>query len=152
MAEARPAGGAGRRGAGHQGGQHALRHGPGRLLVAVYAVFAISASARAGYQLLTRFEQAPVAYLLSGLAAGVYLVATVALARATATSRVVATAAVGTELAGVVVVGALTAAGVLVLGDASVWSSFGAGYGYVPLVLPVVGLWWLHRTRTRRAR
>ena len=25
------------------------------------------------------------------------------------------------------------------------WSSFGAGYGYVPLVLPVAGLWWVLR-------
>ncbi len=126
---------------------HALRHGPGRLLVAVYGVFALSASARAGYQLVARFDQAPVAYLLSALAAGVYCVATLALARASARSRLVATGAVALEAVGVVVVGALTASGVVVLGDQSVWSSFGAGYGYVPLVLPVLGLWWLRRTR-----
>jgi len=30
--------------------------------------------------------------------------------------------------------------------DETVWSQLGAGYGYVPLVLPFVGLWWLRRT------
>jgi len=28
---------------------------------------------------------------------------------------------------------------------ASVWSDYGNGYGFVPLVLPFVGLWWLWR-------
>jgi hypothetical protein len=28
-----------------------------------------------------------------------------------------------------------------------VWSGFGAGYGYVPLVLPFLGLWWLWHGR-----
>ena len=55
--------------------------GPGRLLIAVYAVFAISATARAGYQILTKFSEAPLAYLLSAFAAVVYLVATVSLAK-----------------------------------------------------------------------
>jgi len=31
--------------------------------------------------------------------------------------------------------------------DATVWTGFGSGYGFVPLVLPFVGLWWLHHTR-----
>ena len=29
--------------------------------------------------------------------------------------------------------------------DATVWSSYGSGYGFVPLVLPVFGLLWLRR-------
>ena len=56
--------------------------GPGRLLIAVYAVFAISATARAGYQILTKFSEAPLAYVLSAFAALVYVVATVSLAKA----------------------------------------------------------------------
>jgi hypothetical protein len=32
-----------------------------------------------------------------------------------------------------------------------VWSGYGSGYGFVPLVLPVFGLLWL-RHWTRRAR
>ncbi len=118
--------------------------GPGRLLVAVYGIFAVAASSRAALQLATRFDEAPVAYLLSALAAAVYVVATVALARS---RRRLAVAACGFELAGVLVVGTLS----LVLPDAfpdeTVWSAFGAGYGFIPLVLPVLGLLRLRRTR-----
>ena len=117
--------------------------GPGRLLVAVYATFALAASSRAAYQLATRFSEAPVAYLLSAVAAVVYVVATVALLR---DARRLALGCIVFELVGVVVVGALTAFGVVDFPDATVWSVFGQGYGYVPLVLPVVGLWWLRRT------
>lgn len=117
--------------------------GPGRLLVAVYGIFAVAASSRAGLQLATRFGEAPVAYLLSALAAAVYVVATVALARS---QRRLAVAACGFELAGVLIVGTLS----LVLPDAfpdeTVWSAFGAGYGFIPLVLPVLGLLRLRRT------
>ena len=42
--------------------------GPGRVLVAVYALFALAATARAGVQLATRFSEAPLAYLLSAVA------------------------------------------------------------------------------------
>ena len=55
--------------------------GPGRVLVAVYAIFALAAGARAAVQLSTKFAEAPVAYLLSALAAVVYIVATVGLVR-----------------------------------------------------------------------
>ena len=44
--------------------------------------------------------------------------------------------AVGTELAGVLVVGATSLLVPEEFPDATVWSEFGAGYGYVPLVLP----------------
>lgn len=51
----------------------------GRVLTFVYGLFALSATARATVQLTTRFEAAPVAYLLSLLAGVVYIVATVGL-------------------------------------------------------------------------
>ena len=118
--------------------------GPGRLLVAVYGVFAVAASSRAGLQLATSLSDAPVAYVLSALAALVYVVATVALARS---ARRVALWACGFELAGVLVVGTLS----LLLPDAfpdeTVWSGYGIGYGLVPLVLPVLGLLRLRATR-----
>jgi hypothetical protein len=117
--------------------------GPGRLLVAVYATFAIAASSRAGYQLATKLDEAPVAYLLSALAAAVYVVATVALLR---DARRLALASIGFELVGVLAVGAWSLVDGDRFPDATVWSAFGAGYGYVPLVLPVIGLWWLRRT------
>jgi len=31
--------------------------------------------------------------------------------------------------------------------DQTVWSTYGIGYGFVPLVLPIAGLWWLLRHR-----
>jgi len=120
-----------------------LRSGPGRLLVAVYAVFAVSACFRASFQLVTELGRAPLAYLLSAFAAAVYVVATVALARSTPRSRSVAITAVSVELAGVLVVGTVSVLMPAAFPDATVWSVFGRGYGFVPLVLPVLGLWWL---------
>jgi len=124
--------------------------GPGRLVVAVYAVLALAATGRSAKQIAVDFSTAPLAYSLSAVAAVVYLLATVALARGGPRWRPVAWGAVGTELVGVVVVGALSLTATELFADATVWSGFGQGYGYVPLVLPVVGLWWLARTRPRR--
>ncbi|NEK93732.1 hypothetical protein GCU67_06010 [Modestobacter muralis] len=117
--------------------------GPGRVLVAVYGVFALAAGARAVVQLAVQFDEAPVAYLLSALAAVVYVVATVGLARGGRNGRRTAMAACGVELAGVLVVGTLSLVDPAAFPDATVWSGFGQGYGYVPLVLPVLGLLWL---------
>jgi hypothetical protein len=118
--------------------------GPGRVVVLVYGVFALAASARAGFQLATQFHEAPVAYLLSAFSAAVYLLATVAFAR---NARLLALVAVSIELAGVLVIGTLSLVWPAEFPDATVWSTYGIGYGFVPLVLPVVGLLWLRRTR-----
>ena len=117
--------------------------GPGRVLVAVYALFALAAGARAAVQLATRFDEAPVAYLLSALAAVVYVVATVGLARGGRGGRRTAYAACGVELAGVLVVGTLSLVDRAAFPDDTVWSGYGSGYGFIPLVLPVLGLLWL---------
>ncbi|MEH0971097.1 hypothetical protein V6U77_08150 [Micromonospora sp. CPCC 205546] len=121
--------------------------GPGRLLIAVYLLFAIAATSRAGLQIATKFDEAPVAYLLSALAAAIYIVAAVGLARAGAAGRRVALACCAVELVGVLGVGALSLADPRLFPDETVWSRFGSGYGYIPLVLPVLGLLWLWRTR-----
>lgn len=121
-----------------------LRSGPGRLLVAVYAVFALAACARSAVQLATRFDRAPLAYLLSALAAAVYVLATVALVKG---ARRVAVAACLVELVGVLAVGTASLLAPAAFPDATVWSAFGQGYGYVPAVLPVLGLWWLAKAR-----
>lgn len=128
------------------------RSGVGRVLVAVYALFAIAATARSAVQIATRFSEAPVAYLLSAFAAVVYIVATVALARGDRTSRRVAYATISIELVGVLTVGTLS----LLLPEdfrrPTVWSGYGSGYGFIPLVLPFVGLWWLRRTEPRQSQ
>jgi cytochrome bd-type quinol oxidase subunit 2 len=122
-------------------------HGFGRVLVAVYGLFAIAATARSAVQIATKFHEAPVAYLLSAFAAVVYIVATVSLARGDAASRRVATVAISIELVGVITVGAASELVSSAFPDATVWTGFGSGYGFVPLVLPFVGLWWLRHTR-----
>lgn len=124
----------------------ATDRGPGRLLVAVYAVFALSATGRSTVQLFTKADEAPLAYGLSALAALVYVAATLGLARAVPAAALVAWVAVLVELVGVLVVGALSLAVPDLFPDATVWSEFGQGYGYLPLVLPFVGVWWLRRT------
>jgi hypothetical protein len=127
----------------------ATSSGPGRVLIAVYGVFALSATARAGVQIATRFSEAPVAYLLSALAGVVYILATIGLAGHGPRARRLAWAAVLFELTGVLVVGTLTVFDTGDFPDDTVWSVYGRGYGFVPLVLPLVGLWWLRHTRSR---
>ncbi len=117
--------------------------GPGRFLIAVYAVFAISATARSLYQILYEFDQAPIAYSLSLLAATVYIVATVLLANSRLRKH--AKFAIWFELIGVLVVGGLSIALPQWFSHPSVWSGFGIGYGFVPLVLPVIGIFWLRK-------
>jgi hypothetical protein len=123
--------------------------GPGRLLVAVYGLFALAACSRAGVQIATKYDEAPLAYLLSGLAGLVYVVATLALARPGPTWRRIAFSTCSFELAGVLVVGTLSLFDSQAFPDATVWSVYGRGYGFVPLVLPVIGLYWLRRTAHR---
>nr|WP_203859057.1 hypothetical protein [Plantactinospora mayteni] len=124
-----------------------VNSGPGRALVAVYILFAIAASCRAGVQIVTKFDEAPVAYLLSALAAVIYIVATVGLARGDRAGRRTALVCCTVELVGVLSVGALSLLDPALFPDDTVWSDFGGGYGYIPLVLPVLGLLWLRRTR-----
>lgn len=121
--------------------------GPGRVLVAAYAVFALAATARAAVQISTKFSTAPLAYLLSAFAAVVYILATIGLASNRPVARRLAWVAVSVELLGVLAVGALSIAVPDAFPADTVWSGFGRGYGFVPLVLPVLGLLWLRRTR-----
>jgi hypothetical protein len=120
------------------------RGGIGRILVFVYGIFALAATARAVVQLATQAPKAPLAYSLSLVSGIVYIAATWALAT---DHRRIAIATVLTELTGVLAVGTLSQPSDL--DKASVWSSYGSGYGYVPLVLPFFGLWWLWRVGRR---
>lgn len=107
----------------------------------MYGLFALAAGARALVQIATRFSAAPVAYVLSAVAAAVYLLATIGLLR----SPRLALVSCSIELAGVLVVGTISLLVPSEFPDAAVWSSYGEGYGFVPLVLPVLGLLWLRR-------
>lgn len=125
--------------------------GIGRVLIAVYGILALAAIGRSVYQIATKFDEAPVAYALSALAAAVYVLATVALVARGAAWLRVAVIAIGFELAGVLIVGTLSIIDPALFPDDTVWSQFGRGYAFIPLVLPVLGLLWLRRVaRARR--
>jgi hypothetical protein len=119
--------------------------GAGRILVAVYAILALAATGRSFYQIVSKFDEAPVAYSLSALAAVVYIVATIALVAPGEMWRRVALATIGFELVGVLVVGTMSVVVPGLFGHPSVWSWFGSGYLFIPLVLPIVGLVYLTR-------
>ncbi|WP_167140414.1 hypothetical protein [Diaminobutyricimonas sp. TR449] len=125
--------------------------GVGRVLVLIYGILAIGATGRSVFQILTKFDEAPLAYILSAVAAVVYIVATIALI--VPSWRPIAWATITFELIGVLVVGTLSVTHPELFAHPSVWSQFGSGYVFIPLVLPVLGLIWLytHRTRTSSA-
>jgi cytochrome bd-type quinol oxidase subunit 2 len=121
--------------------------GVGRLLIVFYAVFAVSSTARASFQILTKFEQAPLAYSLSLVSALVYILATISLAKSGKNWEKIAFWSVIFELVGVLAVGTLSFVAPELFAHPSVWSGFGSGYGYIPLVLPLLGLLWLRKIR-----
>ena len=123
--------------------------GLGRVLIAVYGLLALAATGRSVFQILDDFDQAPVAYALSALAAVVYIVATVALIVPGDTWYRVAWITIGFEFVGVIVVGLLSIFDPVLFPAKTVWSMFGRGYGFVPLVLPVLGMVWLYLRRPR---
>jgi len=118
--------------------------GPGRALVALYGLFAVAAGARAGVQIATRVGEAPLPSAPSAFAALVYVLLTVALVRG---ARRLALAALFVELIGVLVIGTASMVQPAAFPDETVWSGYGRGYLYIPLVLPLIGLYWLLRRR-----
>jgi len=125
--------------------------GIGRVLVIVYAVMALAATGRSFVQIVRAFDDAPLAYTLSAVSAVVYIVATLALILAGRRGwYLVAWVAIVFELVGVLVVGTLTFVLPDLFAHQTVWSWFGIGYVFVPLVLPFFGLWWLvvHRPQS----
>lgn len=122
--------------------------GIGRVLVVCYAVMALASLGRSFVQIVQRFDEAPLAYTLSAVSAVVYVVATLALVFAARPGwYAVAWVAICFELAGVLVIGSLSLVVPDLFAHPTVWSWFGAGYLFVPLVLPFLGLWWLVRHR-----
>ncbi len=123
------------------------RSGPHQVLLALYALFTLAAGARSIVQLTTQYDQAPVAYWLSLGAAVTYALGWYAIRQASAGHTGFAGVMLWVELAGVVTVGTLSLLVRDWFPDASVWSDYGVGYGFVPAVLPVAGLLWLRRQR-----
>lgn len=119
--------------------------GVGRLLITVYGILALAATGRSFVQIVARFDEAPLAYSLSALAAVVYIVATVALVKRGPGWYRLAWLTIGFELLGVLVVGTLSLVDPALFPHDTVWSGYGRGYLFIPLALPVLGMWWLVR-------
>lgn len=120
--------------------------GFGKVLVALYATFAVGATSRAIFQISTKHDEAPLAYTLSAVAAVVYVVATVALTVDRPWARRLAWGALSFEAAGVLGIGTFSLLRPELFPDTTVWSDYGLGYLLIPLWLPFLGLWWLRRT------
>ena len=126
--------------------------GVGRLLIAVYGILAVGATARSFVQIVERFDEAPLAYTLSAVSAVVYIVATIALIAPGRAWYLVAWVTICFELVGVLVVGTLSITHPELFAHASVWSYYGYGYLFVPLIIPVLGLVWLYVRRPSARR
>lgn len=103
----------------------------------VYGIFALSATARSAVQIVRDFDRAPLAYVLSALAALTYIAMTIILVKRPWANRLILSIVV-IELVGVITVGFLSRVMPELFPDATVWSGFGEGYGFVPLILPLV--------------
>jgi hypothetical protein len=115
-----------------------------RILITLYGILALAAIGRSTYQILTKFNEAPLAYSLSAVAAVVYLLVTIAIA---AKWKGIATVAMVFELIGVLSVGMLTLIDPVLFPADTVWSRFGQGYAFIPVVLPIAGLWWTRESK-----
>ena len=135
----------------HRATRRRRMSGIGRVLVAVYGVLALAATGRSLVQIVEKFDEAPLAYSLSALAAVVYIVATIALVSPGRVWYRIAWATIVFEFTGVIVIGALSIMQPELFPHDTVWSGFGRGYLYIPLVLPLLGMWWLATHRPGRA-
>jgi hypothetical protein len=118
--------------------------GIGRVLVVVYGILALGATGRSLVQIIERFDHAPLAFTLSAASALVYIVATLALIFSARRAWYrVAWIAILFEMVGVLSIGTLSLVRPDLFPEATVWSFYGMGYLFIPLVLPFFGLWWL---------
>ncbi|MFE3717348.1 hypothetical protein [Streptomyces cyaneofuscatus] len=124
-----------------------LGTGPGRVLVWFYGVFTVAAASRSVVEVIRGFDRAPLAYSLSAVAAVVYGFITYSLVRGGERARRAALVCCAAELLGVLVVGAWTLAEPSAFPDSTVWSDFGMGYLFIPVILPVTGMIWLRRAK-----
>ncbi|MFF2202732.1 hypothetical protein [Streptomyces sp. NPDC058145] len=129
-----------------------LISGPGILLVWFYGVMVVGAVSRSAYQIATDFDRAPLAYSLSAAAGMVYGFITYSLVRGGERARRAALVCCAAELAGVLIVGTWTLADPSAFPDATVWSDYGMGYVFIPVLLPLSAMYWLRRSRERVTR
>ncbi|MFF7973187.1 hypothetical protein [Streptomyces sp. NPDC007905] len=129
-----------------------LISGPGMLLVWFYGVMVVGAVSRSAYQIATDFDRAPLAYSLSAVAGVVYGFITYTLIRGGETARRAGLVCCAAELAGVLIVGTWTLVDRSAFPDATVWSDYGMGYVFIPVLLPLSALYWLRKSRSAVTR
>ena len=139
-------------GPGPSAGSDRPRSGPHLVLLALYALFILASGSRAIVQIATKFSEAPIAYLLSAVAACTYVAGWFAIRRAAAGRPAFARVMLWVELGGVIVIGTLSLVVRSWFPDDSVWSDYGKGYGWVPAALPILGLLWVHRSPAAKER
>jgi hypothetical protein len=136
-----------------RGGEPARRRlisGPGMLLVWLYGVMVVGAVSRSVYQIATDFGRAPLAYSLSAVAGVVYGFITYSLVRGGERARRAALVCCAAELVGVLTVGTWTLVEPSAFPDATVWSDYGMGYIFIPVLLPLSALYWLRAADKQR--
>lgn len=117
--------------------------GPGVLVLWLYGVITVGALSRSVYEILAKFDEAPLAYSLSALAALIYAFITYSLVRGGERARRAALVCCVAELTGVLTVGTWTLLDPSAFPDSTVWSNYGMGYLFIPLLLPVSAIFWL---------
>ena len=131
--------------------------GIGRVLIIVYAILAIGATSRAVYQIAKYYSSDPSSRLpvtLSAVSGVIYVLATIALILPGRPWYRVAWVTISFELAGVLIIGTLSLFNPTVfvgganVAHGTVWSYYGIGYVFIPLVLPVLGMLWLRSRRS----
>ncbi len=123
----------------------------GQILAVSYPLLALSAGARAVFQLF--FKKGVTDYFpptLSAIAAVCYLFATVAFVVRKPWAWWVSVLVLMFETAGVLIVGTLSLAMPDLIGH-TVWHNYGSDYGFLPLVQPILGLVWLFWPQNRRS-
>ncbi len=115
----------------------------GQILAVSYPLLALSAGARAIVQLWFRpniLDKFPPA--LSGIAALVYLFATTAFLIRKPWAWWVSVVLLTLETIGVLIVGFSSVFHPIIVGH-TVWQYFGRDYAFLPLIQPILGLFWL---------
>lgn len=121
----------------------------GGVLGVSYPVLALSTGVRAIYQAVQRPDLGFLPVALSGLAAAIYLVATLAFFLRRRWAWRLGVAALGFETVMTLAVGTLSTLWPDLIGR-TVWGHFGRDYGYFPLIQPLLGLVWLNWPETLR--
>lgn len=130
------------------------RRGPsrgwGRIIIAALWIFAAVVTYTAIADFFTLSSHALGPRLVSVIAALGYIVAAVSLTHNGRRMRVLAWTAIGFEITGVIVTG-LIGMEVKEIGEIrNIWANFGAQYGFLPMLVPLVSLVWLWWSNPRR--